>query len=204
MSQVNGIIRRPHTGILIGLGGSEAWLGCKWGSSELVAQFMDGPSPDIYLHHCRYINSNDNHPMFLYMDEMSSQEINVLFGCICSDSNRDHSLYSLRDILEEGCFFWTGEWDACMEEMFNNLTKDILQGSAKFKTLGMWNEYFRQLNCSCRGSKERLNQLVPAMLDKLHAKLLDGFPMDWHKWQIADIELPEEYRPHWIRNRGAL
>ena len=204
MSRVNDIIRRPHARILIGLGGPEAWLGRKWGGSELVAQFMDGPSPDVYLHRRGYIDSDDDHPMFLYTDEMSSQEIDVLFGCIRSDSDRDRSLYPSRDILEEGCFFWTGEWDARMEEMFNDLTKDILQGSAKFKTPGMWNEYFRRLNRSRRGSKERLNQLVPAMLDKLHTKLLDGFPVDWHKRRIADIELPEEYRPRWIGNRGAL
>ena len=116
MSQVNDIIRLPHARILIGLGGPEAWLGRKWGGSELVAQFMDGPSPDVYLHRRGYIDSDDNHPMFLYTDKMSPQEIDVLFGCIRSDSNRDHSLYPSRDILDEGCFFRTGEWDTQMDQ----------------------------------------------------------------------------------------
>lgn len=204
MSRVNDIIRRPHARVLIGLGGPEAWLGRKWGGAELVTQFMAGPSPDVYLHRRGYIDSDDEHPMFLYTDEMTPQEIDVLFGCIRSDSDRDRSLYPSRDILEDGCFFWTGEWDARMEDMFNNITKEILQGSAKFKTPGMWNDYFRRLNRGHRGSKERLNQLVPAMLHELHAKLLDGFPMDWHKRRIVDIDLPEEYRPHRIGNRGAL
>ena len=204
MSRVNDIIRRPHARVLISLGGPEAWLGRKWGGSELVAQFMEGPSPDVYLHRRGYIDSDDEHPLFLYTDEMSPQEMDVLFGCIRSDSDKDRSLYPSRDILDEGCFFWTGEWDTCMDNMFNDLTKDILQGSAKFKTPGMWNEYFRRLNRGHRGSKERLNQLVPAMLNKLHAKLLDGFAVDWHKRRITDIELPEEYRPRRIGNRGAL
>ena len=204
MSRINDIIRWPHVRILIGLGGPEAWLGHKWGSCELVAQFMEGPSPDVYLHRHGYIDSDDEHPLFLYTDEMSPQEVDILFGCICSDSDKDCSLYPSRDILNEGCFFWTGEWDKRIDDMFNDLTKDIFQGSAKFRTPGMWNEYFRQLNRGHHGSRERLNQLVPAMLSKLHNKLLDGFVIDWHKCCIIDIELPEEYRPRWIRNRGTL
>ena len=188
----------------MGLGGPEAWLGCKWGGSELVAQFMEGPSPDVYLHRHSYIDSDDEHPMFLYTDEMSAQEIDVIFGCIRSDIDRDHSLYPLRDILDKGCFFWTGEWDIRMEEMFTDLTREIMQGSAKFRTPGMWNEYFRRLNRSHRGSKDRLNQLAPAALHKLYDKLLDGFPVDWHKRRMVDIELPEEYQPRRIGNRGAL
>jgi len=204
MSWVNNIIRWPHAWILIGLGGLEAWLGCKWGGLELVAQFMTGPSPDVYLHRRGYINSDDEHPLFLYTDKMSPQEIDVLFSCIRSDSNRDHSLYPSRDILDESCFFWTWEWDTHMEEMFNDITREILEGSAKFKTPGMWNEYFCQSNCGHWGTKEHLNQLVPAMLNKLHSKLLDSFLVDWHKCRITVIDLLEEYRPHQIRNRGAL
>ncbi|EDR10034.1 uncharacterized protein LACBIDRAFT_325588 [Laccaria bicolor S238N-H82] len=204
MSRVNDIIRRPHARILIGLGGPEAWLGRKWGGMELVAQFMDGPSPDVYLHRRGYIDSDDEHPMFLYTDEMTPQEIDILFGCIRNDSERDRSLYPSRDILDEGCFFWTGEWDARMDDMFNDLTKDIQQGSAKFRTPGMWKDYFRRLNRSHRGSKERLNQLVPDMLARLHSRIIDGFPLDWNKRRLAHIELPEEYRPRQIGNRGAL
>jgi len=113
---------------------------------ELVVQFMEGPSPDVYLHRHGYIDSDDEHPMYLYTDEISSQEINVLFGCIHSDSDKDCSLYPSRDILEEGCFFWTGEWDMRMEDMFNNIMKENLQDSVKFKTPGMWNKYFHCLN----------------------------------------------------------
>ena len=75
---------------------------------------------------------------------MLAQEIDVLFGCIHSNGDRDKSLYPSRDVLDDGCFFWTGEWDSKMEDMFANLTKDILQGTAKFRTPGMWNEYFLQ------------------------------------------------------------
>jgi len=89
MSHVNDIIRRPHARILIGMGGPVSWLGRKWGGMELVAQFMQGPSPDVYLHRRGYIDSDDEHPMFLYTDEMSPQEIDVLFGCIHNDSERD-------------------------------------------------------------------------------------------------------------------
>ncbi|KIJ91334.1 hypothetical protein K443DRAFT_14485 [Laccaria amethystina LaAM-08-1] len=204
MSRVNDIIRRPHARILISMGGPVAWLGRKWGGMELVAQFMEGPSPDVYLHRRGYIDSDDEHPMFLYTDEMTPQEIDVLFGCIRNDSERDRSLYPSRDILDEGCFFWTGEWDARMDGMFDELTKEILQGTAKFRTPGMWNEYFRRLNRGHRGTRERLNQVVPSMLARLHAKIIDGFPMDWNKRCLTDIELPEEYRPRQIGNRGAL
>ena len=195
MSRVNDIIRRPHARILIGMGGPEAWLGRKWGGSELVAQFMEGPSPDVFLYRRGNIDSDDEHPMFLYTDEMTPQEIDILFGCIRSDGDKDKSLYPSRDVLDEGCFFWTGEWDSKMEDMFTDLTKDILQGTAKFKTPGMWNEYFRRRNRGSRGPKERLNQVVPASLRRLHARLLDGFPVDWHKRCITNIELPEEYCP---------
>jgi len=204
MSRVNDIIRRPHARILIGMGGPVSWLGRKWGGMELVAQFMEGPSLDVYLHHRGYIDSDDEHPMFLYTDEMSPQEIDVLFGCIHNDSERDRSLYPSRDILDEGCFFWTGEWDARINGMFEDLTKEILQGSAKFRTPGMWNDYFRRLNQGHRGSKDRLNQVVPTMLTCLYSKIIDGFPVDWNKRRLADIDLPEEYRPRQIGNRGAL
>ena len=204
MSRVNDIIRRPHARILIGMGGPIAWLGRKWGGTELVAQFMEGPSPDVYLHQRGYIDSDDKHPMFLYTDEMSPQEIDVLFGCIRSDSDRDRSLYPSKDILDDGCFFWTGEWDSRMDDMFNSLTKEILQGSAKFRTPGMWNNYFRRLNRSQRGVRERLNQVIPSMLTRLHSDIIDGFPVDWNKCRLMDIKLPEEYRPRQIGNRGAL
>ena len=82
-----------------------------------------------------------------------------------------------------------------MEDMFADLMKDILQGTAKFKTPGMWNEYFRCCNRSLRGSMEKLNQVVPASLRRLHARIRDRFPVDWHKRRIVNIELPEEYRP---------
>lgn len=195
MSRVNDIIRRPHARILIGMGGPEAWLGRKWGGFELVAQFMEGPSPDVYLHRRGNIDSDDEHPMFLYTDEMTPQEIDVIFGCIRSDGDKDRSLYPSKDVLDEGCYFWTGEWDSRMEDMFVDLTKEILQGTAKFKTPGMWNEYFRRRNRGFRGSKEKLNRVVPESLRRLHSKLLEGFPVDWHKRRIVDIELPEEYRP---------
>ena len=164
MSRVNDIIRRPHTRVLIGMGGPEAWLGRKWGGSELVAQFMEGPSPDVFLHRRGNIDSDDEHPMFLYTDEMTPQEIDILFGCIRSDGDKDRSLYPSKDVLDKGCFFWTGEWDSKMEDMFADLTKDILQGTAKFKTPGMWNDYFRRRNRTSRGPKERLNQVAPASL----------------------------------------
>ena len=204
MSRVNDIIRRPHARILIGMGGPEAWLGRKWGGTELVTQFMDGPSPDVYLHRRGYIDSEDEHPLFLHTDEMTPQEVDVLFGCIRSDSERDRSLYPTRDILDDGCFFWTGEWDSRMDDMFNDITREILQGSAKFKTPGMWNEYFRRLNRGHRGSRECLNQAVPTMLTRLHSLITEGFPLDWNKRRLRDIELPEEYRPRQIGNRGAL
>ena len=91
-----------------------------------------------------------------------------------------------------------------MDDMFNKLTKDILQGSVKFRTPWMWNKYFRQLNQGHRGSKEHLNQLVPAMLDCLHAKIINGFPVDWNKQRLTNINLPKDYKPRQIRNRGAL
>ena len=196
MSHVNDINRCPHARILIGMGGPEAWLGHKWGGSELVAQFMEGPSPDIYLHHRGNIDSDNEHPMFLYMDEMTPQEIDVIFGCIRSDGDKDRSLYPSKDVLDEGCYFWTGEWDSRMEDMFVDLTKKILQGTAKFKTPGMWNEYFCRRDHGFCGLKEKLNYVVLESLCRPHSKLLDGFPVDWHKHRIIDIELPEEYCPH--------
>lgn len=91
------------------MGGPEAWLGRKWGGSELVTQFMEGPSPKVYLHRQGSIDSDNEHPMFLYTDEMTLQEVDILFGCICSDGDKDKSLYPSKDVLDEGCFFWTGE-----------------------------------------------------------------------------------------------
>ncbi|EDQ98425.1 uncharacterized protein LACBIDRAFT_302374 [Laccaria bicolor S238N-H82] len=204
MSRVNDVIRRPHARILIGMGGPIAWLGRKWGGAELVAQFMSGPSPDVYVHRRGYIDSDDEHPLFLYTDEMSPQEVDVMFGCIRSDSDKDKSLYPSKDILDDGCFFWTGEWDSRMEDMFVDLTKEILQGTAKFRTPGMWNDYFRRRNRMSRGNRDRLNHIVPASLMHLHTRILDGFHVDWHKSRIARIEIPEEYRTRQIGNRGAL
>ena len=204
MSRVNDVIRRPHARILIGMGGPIAWLGRKWGGAELVAQFMSGPSPDVYVHRRGYIDSDDENPMFLYSDEMSPQEVDVLFGCIRSDSDKDKSLYPSKDILDDGCFFWTGEWDQRMEDMFADITKEILQGTAKFRTPGMWNEYFQHRSRMIRGPCDRLNHLAPASLLRLHSKIIEGFPVDWHKRRIKHIELPEEYKPRQMGNRGAL
>jgi len=80
-----------------------------------------------------------------------------------------------------------------MDDMFNDITKDVLQGSTKFRTPGMWNNYFRQLNRSHRGSRECLNQVVPAMLTRLYSTIIDGFVVDWNKCHLSGIELPEEY-----------
>ena len=145
------------------MGGHEAWLGNKWGGSELVAQFMSGPSPDVYLHRCGNIDSNDEFPMFLYTNKMTSQEVNVLFSYIHSDRDKDKSLYPSKDVLDKGYYFWTSEWDSKMEAMFTDLMKEILQGTVKFKTPGMWNDYFQCHNRSSCGPKERLNQVSPAL-----------------------------------------
>jgi len=196
MSCVNDVIHHPHARILVSMGGPIAWLGRKWGRPELVAQFMSGPFPDVYIHRQGYIDSNDKHPMFLYTDKMSPQEVNVMFGCICSDSDKDKSFYPLKDILDDSCFFWMGKWDAHMEDMFSDLTNKILQGTAKFCTPGMWNEYFRRQNHMNRGLHDHLNHLVPASLMCLHSRILDCFHLNWHKARIAHIELPEEYQPH--------
>ena len=102
--------------------------------------------------------------MFLYTDKMTPQEIDVIFGCIRSDGDKDRSLYPSKDVLDEGCYFWTGEWDSRMEDMFVDLTKEILQGTAKFKTPGMWNKYFCRRDHGSRGSKEKLNYVVPESL----------------------------------------
>jgi len=83
MSCINDIIQWLHARILIGMGGPEAWLGRKWGGLELVEKFMEGPSPDVYLHRRGYINSDDEQPMFLHTDELT---MDVLFGCIWSGS----------------------------------------------------------------------------------------------------------------------
>jgi len=163
------------------MGGPVAWLGHKWGGVEIVAQFMSGPSPDVYVHRRGYIDSDDEHPMFVYTDEMSLQEVDVLFGCIRSDSDKDKSLYPSKDILDDGCFFWTREWDSRMEDMFSDLTKEILQGTGKFCMPGMWNEYFRRQSRMIRGPLKCLNQLAPVSLLRLHSKILDGFRVDWHK-----------------------
>ena len=204
MSRVNNVICRPHARILIGMGGPIAWLGRKWGGAELAAQFMSGPSPDVDIHRRGYIDSDDENPMFLYSDEMSPQEVDVLFGCIRSDSDKDKSLYLSKDILDDGCFFWTSEWDQRMEDMFADITKEILQGTAKFHMLGMWNKYFRRRSRMTRGPHDRLNHLAPASLLRLHSKIIEGFPVDWHKQCIKHTELPEEYKPRQMGNRGAL
>ena len=91
-----------------------------------------------------------------------------------------------------------------MDNMFAELTNKILQGLAKFRTPRMWNEYFCCLNRGHRDTREHLNQMVPAMLACLHAKIFDGFPVDWNKRHLVDIKLPEEYMPCQIGNRGAL
>jgi len=65
----------------------------------------------------------------------------------------------------------------------------------KFKTPSMWN-YFRHCKCSSCGLREKLNQTVPTSLHHLHMRILDGFPVNWHKCCIVDIKSPEEYHPH--------
>ncbi|KIK09683.1 hypothetical protein K443DRAFT_127551 [Laccaria amethystina LaAM-08-1] len=142
---------------------------------------MSGPSPDVYMHRRGYNDSDNEHPLFLYMDEMSLQEVDIMFGCIRSNSDKDKSLYPSKDILDDGCFFWTSEWDAHMEDMFVDLTKEILQGTAKFRTPGMWNGYFRCRNRMSRGTHDCLNYIMPTFLMPLHSRILEGFHIDWHK-----------------------
>lgn len=65
--------------------------------------------------------SDNENPMSLYTDEMSSQEVAILFGCIHSNSDKDKSLkgYPGQELFHHHT-----------EDMFTNLTKETLQGTA--------------------------------------------------------------------------
>ncbi|KIM38290.1 hypothetical protein M413DRAFT_12781 [Hebeloma cylindrosporum] len=143
------ILRRPHARTFIGLGGPFSWLAQRWGGTDLVDRFMEGPSIQVTRYFSSQNDSGEDRALGIHWDCVSDQEIEFLFGYIPADKwNPERWLYPPISILDEACDHWTGEWNVGMEEIFRHITSQVTRNptTAAPKTRRGWMEFLRSYN----------------------------------------------------------
>jgi hypothetical protein len=153
---------------------------------------MAGPSIQITIHNAGAVDSNASDPLFIQWDQVTGQDLDLIFGYIKSTGPEAHKwLLPTPQILEDYCYHWRGERTIGCNIIFTNLARKIETGAARLRTTAEWKAYLHSNN---RG-KHKPTQ-IPNMKEFVHAHglLREQFPHDWHKRKISDLTIPERFR----------
>ena len=192
LGKLADILRRPHARALIGLGGPASWIARQYGDN-LVQQFMNGPSIQVTYHGKGYVDSRDAYPAFIHCDQMSEGELDLVYGRIRSDNGeKDHWVFPSPELLDELCDHWSGEWTPECERAFVMVKTELNGSKAKPRTRGEWRIHFRQDN---RNNPPAYVVTEHDFSDLRNMMVDGGFPADWNKKCLSDIEFPERFLP---------
>ena len=192
LGKLADILRCPHARALIGLGGPASWIARQYGDN-LVQQFMNGPSIQVTYHGKGYVDSRDPYPAFIHCDQMSEGEMDLVYGRIRSDNGeKDHWVFPSPELLDELCDHWSGEWTPECERAFVMVKNELNGSKAKPRTRGEWRIHFRQDN---RNNPPAYVVTEHDFSDLRNMMVDGGFPADWNKKCLSDIEFPERFLP---------
>ena len=187
MGKLADILRRPHARALISMGGPTAWIAKRYGGSEIVQRFMNGPSMQVTVHHRGAVASSPLCEDPIFYDQVSAQEENLVHGFVPAENPEHHRwLFPTTDIMEDFCYHWHGEWTQGCDLIFHNIAKALERGTAKPLTCKGWKAYLHSAN---HGDRRPEIVLTQAHFSRVEV-LLGDFPDPWHGQRIADIHLP--------------
>ena len=199
MGKLADILRRPHARALISMGGPAAWIAKRYGGPSLVQCFLDGPSPQVTVHHRGAVTSSPFCDDTLFHDQVSAQEENLVHGFVPAE-NPDHHrwLFPTTEIMEDYCHHWRGEWTTGCDLIFHNIAKALERGTAKPMTRKGWKSYLHSPNHGDRHPEVVLTPVHFAKADEL----LREFPDTWHGRRVGDIAIPVSFNPSGANQGG--
>ena len=124
---------------------------------------------------------------------MSEGELDLVYGRIRSDNGeKDHWVFPSPELLDELCDHWSGEWTPECERAFVMVKTELNGSKAKPRTRGEWRIHFRQDN----HNNPPAYVVTEHDFSDLRNMMVDGgFPADWNKKRLSDIEFPERFLP---------
>lgn len=187
------ILCRPHARALIGRGGPASWIARMYGDS-LVQKFMTGPSLQVTFHEKGFFDSKDRRPVFARCDDLTSGELDLVYGHIRSGGG-DHNKWAFPtpELLDELCDHWSGEWNDQLEFVFQEIQKELMGPNARARSRGDWRTFFHWSNRGEHAPERRLT--IHDFSDWRNDMVEGGFTDDWNKKNIREIEYPEYFRP---------
>lgn len=192
MTRVSELLKRPHAGSLIGLGGAVSWLAQKWGGYEIIAKFMRGPSVQTTVFRKGASDIGEPRPRGLLWDEVLGGDMDVLFGLVRDASSGTNSwVFPPPDILDEFCDNWTGEWNWVLESIFTFLTNEMSKTPPTVvpRSRGAWKRWLKTYN---GGKYKPLNKLTDDHVnDIMKGIALAELPRTWNFFPISSIFFPE-------------
>ena len=190
MGKLADILRRPHVRALVSMGGPTAWIAKRFGGSEIVQRFMNGPSTQVTVHHRGAVASSPFCEDPIFYDQISAQEENLIHGFVPAE-NPDHHrwLFPTMEIMEDFCNHWYGEWTQGCDLILHNIARALERGTAKPLTRKGWKAYLHSAN---HGDKRPEVVLTQEHFSRVE-DLLQDFPDTWHGQRIADIHLPVHF-----------
>jgi hypothetical protein len=147
MGKLADILRRPHARALVSMGGPTAWITKRFGGSEIVQHFLNGPSAQVTIHHRGAVSSSPFYDEPIFYDQISAQEENLIHGYVPAENPEHHHwLFPTMDIMEDFCNHWCREWTQGCDLIFHNIVKALERGTAKPLTRKGWRSYLHSTN----------------------------------------------------------
>ena len=192
MGKLADILRRPHARALISMGGPTAWIAKRYGGSDLVQRFMNGPSTQVTVHHRGAVASSPFCDDPIFYDQISAQEENLVHGFVPAENPEHHRwLFPTTEIMDDFCSHWYGEWTQGCDLIFHNIARTLERGTAKPLTRKGWKAYLHSAN---HGDRRPDIILTPAHFSRVE-DLLRSFPGVWHGQRTTDIHIPVPFDP---------
>lgn len=195
IARVGELLRRPHAGAFIGIGGATSWLAQHWGGDGVVERFMRGPSVQTTIFRKGASDIKEREPKDLLWDEVRGAEMDLLFGFVpdpVPNSNaNDRWLYPPPHLLDEMCDNWTGEWNWVMERIFTYLSEELLKTPCPIspRSRGAWKKWLRTYN---GGIYSPVNVLTDQHVsDIMKGIALAKLPPTWNQRPLSSCHLPE-------------
>lgn len=191
--RIADLLNRPNGPAFIGLGGPCSWLAHRWGGDKILKRFMTGPSIQTTVFEKGASDIRLSNPQGLVWDDVSGQDIELLFGYVphATDRRHDRWLYPPPHIIEQYCVNWSGEWNWVMETIFCYITDKLMEIPCAWepKCKGSWKTWLRTYN---RGRYKPAHTLTQEYVDDI----INGFrlarlPPSWNQQSLSSIHIPE-------------
>lgn len=190
MGKLADILRRPHARALVSMGGPTAWITKRYGGSDIVQRFMNGPSTQVTVHHRGAVASSPFCDDPVFYDQISAQEENLVHGFVPAENPEHHRwLFPTMEIMDDFCNHWYREWTQGCDLIFHNIAKALERGTAKPLTRKGWKAYLHSANHGDRRPEVVLSQAHFSQVEDL----LRAFPDAWHGKRISDIHIPVHF-----------